>query len=139
MQSVRMRYHRAEENVHLCAVFQRVHHVCHHSAGGRQLACALAVEHHIAQHIALDQHRVEHIVHAGQLVCLGHQTRLYTGGHAAVLAKLHPCDQLDNAAQLFGAGHIGGGNGADAPGGDVLSSAYATRFSGRFFGKTVTP
>ena len=70
------------------------------SAGGGQLASALAVEHHIAQHIALDQHRVEHIVHAGQLVCFGHQTRLYTGGNAAVLAKLHPCDQLDDAAQL---------------------------------------
>ena len=104
----------------LGAVFEGIHYIGHHGAGGGQLARALAVEDHIAQHIALDQPRVEHIVHAGQLVCLGHQTRLYTGGHAAVLAKLHPCDQLDNAAQLFGAGHIGGGNGADAPGGDVL-------------------
>ena len=101
-------------------MLQGIHNVGHHGAGGGQLACALAVEHHVAQHIALDQHCIEHIVHAGQLVCLGHQTRLHTGSHAAVLAALHPCDQLDHTAQLFRRFHICRGNGTDAAGGNVL-------------------
>ena len=104
----------------LGAVLQGVHHVSHHGASGGQLARALAVEHHVAQHIALDQHRVEHVVHAGQLVGLGHQAGLHTGSHAAVLAPLHPGNELDHAAQLLSRFHIGGGDGTDAPGGDVL-------------------
>ncbi len=66
-----------------------------------QLARALAVEDHVAQHIALDEDGIEDVIDTGQLVCLRHEAGLDTGGNAAVLAPLHPGDELDDAAQLL--------------------------------------
>ena len=106
--------------VDLDAVLEGVHHVGHDSTGGGQLARALAVEDHVAQHIALDEDGVEDVIDTGQLVCLRHEAGLDTGGNAAVLAPLHPGDELDDAAQLLCRSHIIHRDVADAAGGDVL-------------------
>ena len=106
--------------MHGCAVFQRIDHIGHHSACGGQLACALAVEHHIAQHIALYQHCVEHIVHTGQLIAEGHQHGLNGSRDRAIFIFARPYDQLDGAVQLFSCLHILHRDIADAAGGNVL-------------------
>ena len=106
--------------VDLDAILEGVHHIGHDSTGGGQLARALTVEDHVAQHIALDEDGIEDVIDTGQLVCLRHEAGLDTGGNAAVLAPLHPGDELDDAAQLLCRSHIIHRDVADAAGGDVL-------------------
>ena len=102
------------------AVLQRVDHIGHHRAGGGELAGPLAVKDHIPQHIAPHEHGVEHVVHAGQLVGVGHQHGLHAGGHPAFRQFPVPGDELDHAFQPFGGPDVRHRDAADAPGRDVV-------------------
>ena len=106
--------------MYLDALFQSVNDVGHNGAGGGQLARALAVEHDVAEHIALHQNGVEHVIDARQLVRVGDEHRLDARGHLTVPALVVPGDQLDGAVELFGGLDVSNGDVTDAAGRDVV-------------------
>ena len=92
-----------------------VDHVAEHGAGGRPAAGAAAVEHQLADRVALDEHGVEALAHAGQRVVHRHHRRVHAHGDlAAGVVELGDGEQLDDVAEPAGDVDVGGRDVADA-------------------------
>ena len=57
-------------------VERRIGQIAQHGAGRGVLARPPAIEQRVAHHVAADEHRVEHVVHAGQHVSVRDQRRV---------------------------------------------------------------
>ena len=97
-----------------------VQHIRDNCGRGRELARALAVEHHVAGRIAVDHDGVKHVLDRREQVFLGNEVRGDIGVSRAVLTAHRAADQLDDAAQLVGVGHVLERDLADALAGDLV-------------------
>ena len=81
--------------------------VAQHGAGGRFAAGPAAVEHELAAHRALDEHRVERAPYRGQRVGLGHHGGVHPDRElGTAVDQLGHGQKLDGVAQAVGVGHV---------------------------------
>ena len=77
--------------------------IAEHGAGGGVLAGATAVEQGVADDIAAHEDGVERVVHAGQHMAVGDQSRIDGNLHAAAAGELFDgAEQLDGVAKFAG-------------------------------------
>ena len=107
-----------------------VHHVGHHGGGGGQLASPPAIEHHVADGVALDGDGVEHVLHAGQRILPVQQVGGHIGADPAVVLTDGPTQQLDLFVAGLGVGHVSQGHPGDPLGGHLAGVNVAAEGDG---------
>ncbi len=96
-------------------VHRGIDHITEHGARGRRATGTAPIEHQRADRRALDEHGVVTALDAGQGVCHRHHRRVHAHGDVAGRRiDLGDPQQLDDVAEAFGHGDVGGRDPADA-------------------------